>query len=755
MKNTLNAPAAEQGLLQLEFPATKIKNIHAVVEDVTIEIIPDKVLIQGVIHKQVFFVGQDDLIHHQEERLPFSTFIEVPGAQPGMEAIVDITIEHIKAVLTPQGDAIHQKVLIMVAVEVVEWEQIELPPAEEEPLFKMEQVIGDAVEQILVEKILELDVAAIKVTEIQAQVINVQGKILPDKVIIQGEVEEQVFFIDEEGMSRHQGAIIPFSLFIDLPGAQPGMNLQVVATIEHIKSSLVEEGQILEQEIIIEFFIKVTETVQIPVNPGIGPLVRLEQVVNEGQDQFMEVEDFSLPFPAVKIREIQAEVLDISTSILQDKLLIQGVIHKQLFYIDEEDIERHQGEDVSFSHFLDLPGIAPGMNVQVIPTIEHIKKELLPNNIVHQKIVIALFAKVTETVRMQVEEGPGDLFKLLQIVGQGVKQELIVPPVIIPPIPPPLALVSTTVKEIQVEEIVLQEILEEMVPIDFPVIKIKAVSAKVKNVVVEIIHEKAIISGMVQKQIELVDTHGIVRHQKEEIPFQFLKELPPNLDPDQTIVQPIITVEHLEVNLINNNEDLHQVIILLIQLTLVESRLRTIIIDVTGPGITTVKQPVLANELVTRVDRELLLTQEIILDPPAAEIIDTQAQLLAIEVLEVLEGAFVVSGVVEKEVEYAVNLETETVVEVFDFEETILLDEAEPERLVQIEEAQIVDIQLQLAPNGDLLTQEITIQLDVVVTEEAALDVVIDVTGVLDFTTERVQFIEPPDPKVVVTDITF
>lgn len=755
MKSTVEAPGTEQGLLQLDVLATKIKNIEAFVEDITVEIIPDKVLIQGIIHKQVFFVGQDDLIYHQEERFPFSTFLEIPGAQPGMEAIVDITIEHIKAVLTPQGDAIQQKVLIQVAVEVVEWSQIELPPAEEEPLYKIEQVIGDEVEQILLEKVLELDVPAVKITEIQAQLINVEGKILPDKVIIQGEVEEQVFFADGEGIGRHQGAVFPFSLFIDIPGVEPGMSLQIAGNIEHIKATLAQEGHILEQEIILEFFVKVTETVQIPLALGVGPLVRLEQVVNEGQDQLMSVQEIQLPFPVVKVREIQARVVDISTAILEDKLLIQGVIHKQLFYIDEEDLERHQAEDVSFSHFFDLPGIAPGMNVQVTPTIEHIAKELLPDSIVHQKLVLSLFAKVTQTVRIQVEEAPGDLFKLQRLMGEGVKQELLVPPIIIPPIPPPLAIVVTTVKEIRIEEVIQQEILEELLPIDFPVIKIKAVSAEVENVVVDIINGKAIISGIVQKQIQLVDTQGVVRHQKEEIPFQFLKELPPDLQPEHLSIQPIITIEHLEANLTNDNQALHQVIILLIQLTLVESRLVTVVTDVTGPDITTVKQDVLANEVVTRVDPDMILTQEIVLDPPATEIIDTRVEILTIGVQEVLAGEFLVSGVIEKEVEYAINLETETLVEVFDFEERIPLEEALPDRLIQIEEAEFLDIHLQLSPNGENLIQEMTIRMDVVVTEEADLEVVIQVTGVEDFLTDMVQFIEPPDPKEVITDVIF
>lgn len=756
MKKSIETPIQQQELFQLAVPAIKIKNIEAVVLDVTIEIIPNKVLIQGIIHKQIFFVGEDNFVHHEEENLPFSTFIEVPGAQPGMDAIVDITIEHIKAILTPQGDAISQEVLIRIEIEVVEWIQTELLPLDEGQLYKLKQVIGDEVEQTMVEKVLEMEIPAVKITEIQAEVINITESIIQDKVIIQGEIHEQVFFVDEEGMGRHQAADIPFSLFIDISGVLPGMDLQVSVNIEHIKANLADEGQLLEQEIILEFFVKVTEMVQLPIAPGTGPLLNLEQVVNEGEDQLMETNSIQLPFPAVKVREIQAEVQDVTTVILANKLVIQGVIHKQLFYIDEDDIERHQAEDVSFSHFLDLPGISPGMIVQLTPTIEHVVADLLPDNVVHQKMVVSLFAKITETVRIQVAEGPGPLFKVQQLIGEGVRQELILPPPIIPPPPPPpLAIVTITVKEIRVIEVIQQEILEEIVPIDFPVIKVKNVTADVQNVVVEIINQKAIVSGIVQKQIQLVDDEGIVRHLKEEIPFQFLKELPEDVDPDLLDVNPQVSIEHLEANLINNCQELHQVIILLIQLSFVESRLVTVVTDVEGPGITTVKQPVLANEVVSIVEREIVVTEDVELDPPATEIIDAQAQLLAIKVEEIMEGEFLVSGVIEKEVEYAVNAEIETLVEVFDFTQLIPLEAAQPDRLIQIEEAQVVDLDWELSPQGELLTQEVTIGMEIVVTEEEETQVVIDVTGVTDFETDLVQFIEPPEPKEVVTDVTF
>ena len=60
--------------ITLSQPALKIRNITAEIRDLTTELIPDKVIIQGLLHKQIFFVGEDNIVHHQTEEAPFSTF---------------------------------------------------------------------------------------------------------------------------------------------------------------------------------------------------------------------------------------------------------------------------------------------------------------------------------------------------------------------------------------------------------------------------------------------------------------------------------------------------------------------------------------------------------------------------------------------------------------------------------------------------------------------------------------------------------
>ena len=57
--------------------------------DIETEVIENKVIIQGVIHKEVFYVGTDQIFHHQTEDTRLNTFIDIPGAAAGMDVVLN------------------------------------------------------------------------------------------------------------------------------------------------------------------------------------------------------------------------------------------------------------------------------------------------------------------------------------------------------------------------------------------------------------------------------------------------------------------------------------------------------------------------------------------------------------------------------------------------------------------------------------------------------------------------------------------
>lgn len=384
----------------LTIPAIKVRNINARVINITTDVIADKVVIQGVLHKQIFFVGEDNIVHHQAEDIPFSTFIDVPGAEPGMNVQVDPVVETvIFNLLTPT--LIHQKVVLEFFVKITESRQLNVVTGNG-PLVRVDQVVGENTKQELFENIVALSTPAIKIDDITVVIRNITTHIIQDKVIVQGILHKQIFFIGTNNIELHQAEDIEFSTFVDVPGATFGMDVEVVPTVEFVNFEL-QNATTLIQKVVVEFFAKVTESVQLNIVLGPGALLKLETVTGENTTQILVENVFGLPIPTVKIREIVASIRDIVTEVINDKVVIQGILHKQIFFIGEDNLEHHQAEDIPFSTFLDIIGATPGMNVRVDSRIETILFELLDSSTLRQKVVIEFFVKVTETQQLLVQ----------------------------------------------------------------------------------------------------------------------------------------------------------------------------------------------------------------------------------------------------------------------------------------------------------------------------------------------------------------
>lgn len=384
----------------LTLPAIKVRNVNAEVRDLSTDVIADKVVIQGLLHKQIFFVGEDNIVHHQAEDIPFSTFIDVPGTEPGMNVQIDPKIETIIfSLLCPT--IVHQKVVIEFFAKVTETRQLNVLVGNG-PLVRVDQVVGEGTKQELFENFVNLTNPALKIDDIKVVIRNITTHVIDDKVIIQGIIHKQIFYVGTNNVEFHQAEDLEFSTFIDIPGAVPGMDVEVIPSVEFVHFDLRSETCLL-QKVVVEFFAKVTESVQITVELGPGALLKLEGVVGEGTRQILAENTFKLPIPTIKIREIIAKIININTEVIDDKVIIQGILHKQIFFIGEDNLEHHQAEEIPFSTFVDIMGATCGMNVRVDSRIETILFELEDCTTLRQKVVIEFFIKVTQTQQLLVQ----------------------------------------------------------------------------------------------------------------------------------------------------------------------------------------------------------------------------------------------------------------------------------------------------------------------------------------------------------------
>lgn len=356
--------------------AKKIADIQVRIVDLKADVVDGQVMIQGTLHKQIFFVGEDDRIHHQFEDVPFVTFVEVAGAEPGMNAHVHGTIAKVTHTLEFFTD-LRQRAVLQFFVKVTEDCQLNVLLDPCGPLIKAECVVGEDVVATPVENVTELERPAIKVRDVRVFLEDVTAELAEDQVLFQGTLVKDIFYIGMNDQEFFQEERVPFSGIAEVPGARPGQNVQIKPSILRVDRILTNGNQV-RQRVIIQVFIKVTEPCQVKVDvDDRGALVLAKKVVAENSRQVMLENVTHLKVPAQKVQDITAKVVDVTTEIIPNKVIIQGTIHKQIFFVGPDDVVHHQAEDVSFSSFVEVPGAQPWMEAQVFSRVEHIAWHLI------------------------------------------------------------------------------------------------------------------------------------------------------------------------------------------------------------------------------------------------------------------------------------------------------------------------------------------------------------------------------------------
>lgn len=571
---------------QLPFFAVKVRNVIGKLLNVVAEIIPNKVIVQGLIHDQVFFVGNDGIVHHMAGEGHFSTFVDIPGVQPGMNAQATAVIEDIIVELAPDGLSVTKKIIIEVFVKVTESAQLGLLPGTG-PTLLLPRVVGENSAQTLIETDVTLFTPAVKIDEIVGTITNVTVETITDKVIIQGILHKQIFFIDTADTGRHQAEEIPFSLFVDIPGAAPGMDVEVSPRIEAIFFNLISPT-VVRQKAVLEFFVKVTESILQTVTLGNGPLFKVEEFVGENTNQELVETVITLNTPAIKIREITAKLQNIVTNIIPNKVIVQGVIHKQVFFIGTDNIEHHQAEDIPVSLFLDIPGAAPGENVHLTTKIEGIFFDLLSSFELRQKVIFAVTAVITQEIQANLVVGIGPLFKLEQVVGENTKQVLaVLQEAIVSPVTPVKPVVTKVTVVTPAAAVVAKQQVILTLTFQLPVtaIKIKEITAIATGVTFKVVPDGVLVEGTLDKTITFVGTDNIVRSINEQAPFSILVKVP-GVTPGQ-ITNVTVTVEDVIFSLNASGTAVNQTVILLAQVEGSEQPGSTfqVVTDVSGPGV--------------------------------------------------------------------------------------------------------------------------------------------------------------------------
>lgn len=406
--------------------AKKIESVDSTVRGVEFKIIDDKIIVEAMLHKQIYYVecitGDVQEFTVPDERV--TEFIHIEGARPGMTARVTVDIEYcdVEAVRLP-GQECHrqfqQTCILRIRARVVEIVEIDvvtnvigegLTPTFE--TIVIDNVIGTGCRQHTISDsvvVLPADVVVKKIKSVDAVIRDVEQKILPGKVVVKGIIHKQIYYVTEPvGEVREVSADVPFSIFVEVPGAREGLTVTSDVRIEYIDSKLVNGTQVKET-VVLEVCATVVERMTINIVTAVAGAevdvrtLRIQSTVGEACRQVNIMADIRLPEtdPARKVARVDATLRDLTGEVIPNKVIVRGILHKQIYYVSAVNNQlREITVEEPFTEFVHVEGAQPGDTVDVRGRIEYVNVEAamqIPTIHWRQTAVLEVCAKVTET----------------------------------------------------------------------------------------------------------------------------------------------------------------------------------------------------------------------------------------------------------------------------------------------------------------------------------------------------------------------
>lgn len=300
---------------------------------------------------------------------------------------------------------------------------------------RVDQVVGEDKTQAVVEGTIMLpdgkpDIERVISVDATLDTENLETKILDakiGKVIIEGNVDVNAMYVADVPEGQPQQPVhfvegeIDFSFFAKIPGVKKDMDVRVRAKIEHIQHSFdPNRPREIKVRLIIMFFVKVTKRVEIEiVIDATGPkdlqvlkkTLRIEDVVGEARAQNIVKSDVGVPEEKPDIEQIikvEGEVREVTTKIIKNKVIIEGVLEVGILYVaiapdgrPRQPVHFMEAE-IPFTQFVEIHGADEGMARFVRVEVEHIKGRRKDERTVTVEAIIKIRAKVFETKIIQV-----------------------------------------------------------------------------------------------------------------------------------------------------------------------------------------------------------------------------------------------------------------------------------------------------------------------------------------------------------------
>jgi hypothetical protein len=132
-----------------------------------------------------------------------------------------------------------------------------------------------------------------------------------------------------------------------------------------------------------------------------------------GTAQVLIRSDFLLPAAAIKFFRVTAAPHNTFCALISDKVIFSGILVLDISWVRAADNQVLVTEETSsFSGFIDILGVAPGMGCQVFPDVEYVAFRQTGPQTLQTTAILFIDIVVNDTPFNQFEDGITRVFDL-------------------------------------------------------------------------------------------------------------------------------------------------------------------------------------------------------------------------------------------------------------------------------------------------------------------------------------------------------
>jgi hypothetical protein len=410
----------------------------------------DRVNVEGAIAVKLIYAGRSNAgqVYYGNvevaDGLPFSHFVDIPGALPNMQSHCDATVLDLQSTVRSDGRTVDLDLVLELSATARESQELILvTDAVVSGLDKLkvakdtlhiEDVIGEGIAQVEIHETIPLSDGStpiLRLLELQSQFRAAEKRVAVDRAIISGTMsykavcaaldgdtgEEQVLVYRWDNISRVE-------LSAEIPGSRSGMIAYPQIAPPVISGRLLNEGQTLAIEGSLAAIVKVVQPRDLTVvtelssegDIEVGIRSKAIRIQESGDTVFKDiyvdgtVELSESHPPLERLLDMEARPVVTSTSVVGGRVLVTGYVDLAAMYVGRADDFSQPvyygawSNAGLFETSLSAPAasVLTGVDIAADATIQDVRAELLSRESIGFHVIATVSCRLQQTVSKEV-----------------------------------------------------------------------------------------------------------------------------------------------------------------------------------------------------------------------------------------------------------------------------------------------------------------------------------------------------------------